>query len=55
MLRWMKMFIGMRNEEYLKPVEVAAVRLINEAPKFSLSDALKIYLNGHLKKNDEKF
>jgi len=42
-------------EEYLKPVEVAAVRLINEAPKFSLSDALKIYLNGHLKKNDEKF
>jgi len=42
-------------EEYLDPVEIEAVRLINEAPKFRLSDALEIYLNGHLKKNDEKF
>jgi hypothetical protein len=42
-------------EEYLDPVEVEAVRLISEVPRFRLSDALEIYLNGHVKKNDEKF
>jgi hypothetical protein len=29
--------------------QIEAVRLINEAQKFSLSDAPEIYLNGHLK------
>lgn len=42
-------------EEYLDPVEVEAVRLINEEPKFRLSDALEVYLSGHKKKNDKKF
>ena len=42
-------------EEYLDPVEVEAVQLIFQAPKFFLSDALNVYLNNHLKKDDEKF
>lgn len=42
-------------EEYLDPIEVEAVRLINEEPKFRLSDALEVYLSGHKKKNDNKF
>jgi len=42
-------------EEYLGPVEVEALRPINEEPKFRLSDALEAYLGGHIKKNNEKF
>jgi len=42
-------------DEYLDPVEYEALRLIYEEPKFCLSDALEIYLNGHVKKNNEKF
>jgi len=41
--------------ECLDPVEYEALRLINEEPGFCLSDALEIYLNGHAKKNNEKF
>lgn len=50
-----EIYLNAESEGYLDPVEIEAVRLINEAPKFRLSDALDIYLNGHLKKNDEKF
>ena len=50
-----EIYLNAESEGYLDPVEIEAVRLINEAPKFRLSDALEIYLNGHLKKNDEKF
>jgi integrase len=42
-------------EEFLDPHEVEALRLLNETPKFRLSDALEVYLSGHQKKNDEKF
>jgi integrase len=42
-------------EEYLDPVEVEAVRLLKESPKFRLNDALEVYLSGHKKKNDKKF
>lgn len=42
-------------EEYLNPIEVEAVRLINEGPKFRLNDALEVYLGGHKKKNDKRF
>ncbi|MEE8209065.1 MAG: DUF6538 domain-containing protein, partial [Nitrosomonadaceae bacterium] len=42
-------------EDFLDPVEVEALRLIKEEPKFRLSDALEVYLNGHAKKNNEKF
>jgi integrase len=42
-------------EEFLNPVELEALRLINEGSKFRLSDALSVYLNGHQKKNDKKF
>jgi integrase len=42
-------------EGYLDPIEVEALRLINEGPKFLLSDALEVYLSGHKKKNDQKF
>jgi hypothetical protein len=42
-------------DEYLDPVEVEAVRLLKESPKFRLSDALEVYLSGHKKKNDKKF
>lgn len=42
-------------EEVLNPVELEALRLINEGSKFRLSDALGVYLNGHQKKNDKRF
>ena len=42
-------------EGFLDPVEVEALRLIKEEPKFRFSDALEVYLNGHAKKNNEKF
>ena len=42
-------------EGFLRPVGVKALRLINEEPKFHLSDALEVYLNKHAKKNNEKF
>lgn len=42
-------------EEYLDLVSIEALRLLNETPKFRLSDALGIYLSGHQKKNDKKF
>lgn len=42
-------------EEYLDPVSLEALRLLNEAPKFRLSDALEIYLKRHKKSNNKKF
>ncbi|SCX57730.1 DUF6538 domain-containing protein [Nitrosospira sp. Nsp1] len=42
-------------EEFLGPVELEALRLINEESKFRLNDALGVYLSGHQKKNDKKF
>jgi integrase len=42
-------------QDFLNPVELEALRLINEGAKFRLSDALGVYLNGHRKKNDKKF
>jgi hypothetical protein len=42
-------------EHALEAVEVEALRLLNESPRFRLSDALAVYLNGHQKKNDKKF
>ncbi len=42
-------------EEYLDPVELEALRLLNEEPKFRLSNALQVYLSGHKNKNNEKF
>lgn len=36
-------------------VEAEALRLINEKPRFRLSDALRVYINGHQKKNDKSF
>jgi integrase len=42
-------------EDFLNPVELEALRLINEGAKFRLSDALGVYLSGHQKKNDKKF
>lgn len=42
-------------EDYLDPAEVEALRLLNEVPKFRLSNALEVYLSGHQKKNDDKF
>lgn len=42
-------------EEFLSPVELEALRLINEKPQLRLSDALGVYLGGHAKKSDKKF
>jgi len=42
-------------EDYLEPVEVEALRLLNDKPKLLLSDARDVYLEGHEKRNDEKF
>ncbi|ARO87958.1 integrase [Nitrosospira lacus] len=42
-------------EDFLDPVSLEALRLINEGSTFRLSDALKVYLDGHKKKNDKKF
>lgn len=39
----------------MSPVEAEALRLISEKPRFRLSDALKVYINGHQKKNDKAF
>lgn len=42
-------------ENYLSPVETEAFKLLLSAPKLLLSEALDIYLNGHIKKNNETF
>jgi len=42
-------------DEYLEPVEVEAIRLLNDKPKLLLSDARDVYLEGHEKRNDQKF
>jgi hypothetical protein len=42
-------------EDYLEPTEVEALRLLNEEPKFRLSDALRIYIEGHKNKSKKKF
>ncbi|SFO33093.1 DUF6538 domain-containing protein [Nitrosospira briensis] len=42
-------------EEFLDAVELEALRLLNEEPKFRLSDALQLYLHGHKNKNKKKF
>jgi integrase len=42
-------------EEFLNPVELEALRLLNEEPKFRLSDALQVYLSGHKNKDKKKF
>jgi hypothetical protein len=42
-------------EHALDAVEVEALRLLNQKPRFRLSDALAVYINGHQKKNDKKF
>ncbi|SET60913.1 Phage integrase family protein [Nitrosospira multiformis] len=42
-------------EEYLDPTELEALRLLNEEPKFRLSDALQLYLHGHKNKDKKKF
>ena len=34
-------------EEFLNPVELGALRLINEGSKFRLSDALGVYLSDY--------
>jgi integrase len=42
-------------EHYATPVEVKALELLTQKPKFLLSDAVLLYLDGHKKKNDETF
>ncbi len=42
-------------EDYLDPVDLEALRLLNEEPKFRLSNALQIYLDGHKNKSKKKF
>lgn len=45
----------MEPEDYLDPIDVEALRLLNEEPKFRLSDALEVYLDGHKNKDKKKF
>jgi integrase len=42
-------------EDCLDLVELEALRLLNEEPKFRLSDALQLYLHGHKNKDRKKF
>ncbi|SEL64938.1 Phage integrase family protein [Nitrosovibrio tenuis] len=42
-------------EDYLESTEIEALRLLNEEPKFRLSNALQVYLDGHKNKNKKKF
>ncbi|MCC2682676.1 MAG: integrase, partial [Nitrosospira multiformis] len=42
-------------EDCLDLVELEALRLLNEEPKFRLSDALQLYLHGHKNKDKKKF
>jgi hypothetical protein len=41
--------------DYLESTEIEALRLLNEEPKFRLSNALQLYLDGHRNKNKKKF
>jgi hypothetical protein len=46
---------GSEPEDYLEQEELEALRLLNEEPRFRLSDALQIYLDGHKNKSKKKF
>lgn len=41
--------------EFLSATEVEALRLLNEKPKFLLSDAIEVYLKHHEKSDDARF
>ena len=42
-------------EDYASQVEVKALEILTTPPRFCLSDAVQVYLDGHKKKNDETF
>lgn len=46
---------SLQPEHYASPVEVKALELLTTKPQFLLSDAVKVYLDGHRKKSDEEF
>jgi integrase len=50
-----EIYYSAQPEDYLEATEVEALRLLNEEPKFRLSDALQIYFQGHKNKNKKKF
>ncbi len=45
----------LKPENYASPVEVSALEILLQKPKFLLSDAVRVYLDGHVKRSDEKF
>lgn len=50
-----EVFYSADPEEYLDPTDIEALQLLNEGPKFRLSDALQVYLEGHRNKDKKKF
>ncbi|SET70578.1 Phage integrase family protein [Nitrosospira multiformis] len=50
-----ELYCSAEPEEFLDPVELESLQLLNEEPKFRLSDALQLYLHGHKNKDKKKF